>query len=93
MAYTVLMIDGDRYIQNQMRAILGKDFNIKYAASSDSALKILSESDVQLILIDYKYYNPHKLSLFRNLSEFHKNLPLLLMKKTNTGRVQFIRIQ
>ncbi len=93
MVHTVLIIEGDKSNRVQMSKILGKEFEIKHTSDIKSALKIISESDIQLVMLDHKYYHLHGISLRQKLSDHFKSLPLILMIKSATGRVRFTRIQ
>ena len=93
MVHTVLIIDGEKANRVQISNILGKEFEIKYASDIKTALNIIADSDIQLVMLDHKYYHLHEILLSQKLTYYFKSLPLILMIKSATGSVRFTRIQ
>ena len=93
MNYSILMIDDRPGNQIRMRDILGKDFHIQFASNIESAVKILADSNIELVLIEHSYLEKCQSFLSGKINQTFKKLPLIIMKKSKSGRVIFTRIQ
>lgn len=105
MDYTILVIDDDEPVHLMAKNKLGNEFNILNARDAQSAIDILSETPVNLILTDIHMPGISGLELLESLrtDEQKNKIPVLVMtnlptlekekKALNLGAADFIKKQ
>ncbi len=77
--HRILVVDDEKGIRDLYRLELeAAGYAVEVAADSRSALKILGEAKVDLVLLDIKLKGESGLDLLQTLSREHQGLPVLL---------------
>jgi len=76
----ILLVDDDRHLLESMGAwLVEQGFKVSLASNSEEALRLLSESDHDLALIDLRLGDEDGMALLRESKKHHPNLVVVLM--------------
>ena len=78
----ILIVDDDAIIRTLLVRLLKKikkDFQIMTAADGCTALEVLKETSVDLVLTDYKMPGMDGLETFAEMKKLYPNLPVIMM--------------
>ena len=76
----ILIVDDDDYIRELLGAILGtENFKCYEAFDGDDALDKLTETNINLCIIDVMMPNMNGFELCRNIREYYEDIPILML--------------
>lgn len=76
----ILLVDDDRHLLESMGAwLVEQGFTVSLASNSEEALRLLSEKDHDLALIDLRLGDEDGMALLRESKKHHPNLVVVLM--------------
>lgn len=75
----ILIVDDDKATRDGLALALGHDYAVLTAADAETALRALTEHEVDLVLTDLRMPGRDGLSLLRDIIASHPGLPVILL--------------
>jgi len=76
---TILVVDDDPGIRDSFEAVLSKDYDLRFAAQGPDALRFLSASDVNLVLLDIRMPGMDGMEVLRRIKELNEQTEVVVV--------------
>lgn len=80
----LLIVDDERGSRESLRAIFGRDYQLSIAESANAAARMLSEKQIDLVLLDVMMPERDGLSLLRDIQSMYPKMPVVMVSASTS---------
>ena len=80
---TILVVDHDEGMRDTLSAILKSDYNVRVAATGEEGLRVLKNTDVNLMLLDFRMPGMTGLEVLKFVREHHSLVEVIMVSAVN----------
>jgi two-component system response regulator AtoC len=81
--FNLLIIDDELSIRESLRVSLKEKFNLQMASGGEEGLKLLTEGDFDLVLLDLSMPDINGMEVLKNIRSFKPLLPVIMLTGTS----------
>jgi len=76
---TILIVDDDESIRDTLEAILRKDYNVLKAADGQTALRVVTEHEIQIVLLDVLLPDLNGLEVLKQIKDQFQDIEVIMI--------------
>ena len=78
----ILIVDDEVSIYESLKMVLGKEYDLSWAANAKEAIRLFQENNPRLILLDIIMPGVDRIEILTTIRESNKSVPIIMLTAT-----------